>query len=710
MIELLAPSGGRDSFFAALNNGADAVYMGLNNFSARGSAENFKAENLLYYTSYAHALGVKVYVALNTVIKDKELSAFFDSVYDALSGGADALILQDVFLGKIIKEKYPDAELHLSTQAGVNNLSSAILAKESGFRRVILSRETDISDVAQIAKVIDTEIFVQGALCASFSGHCYLSSFIGGNSGNRGYCKQPCRQKYSFCGADMKCGDYPISLSDLSLIDKIKEIAAAGVKSVKIEGRMRSPEYVAATVKAYRAAIDGKNYDFSEVERTFNRGDYTHGYLFGKNRDIVSDKIQSHKGKTVAKIKDVKGNEIIPDVKIGFAEKDGFKIIRDGYEVASAVFMGGKLRYDGFPRRGDAINVTKDNLLSQKLLSAPKKLKEITIDCKFIPLKRAELACNGVTVYSAEPLQVAKNQPLTLKDLQANLNKTDVYPFKPSIGKSEIGSVFIAKSALNEMRSALYAKLFQQNVKQLKKQDINFDFNNFYESPQYDDIHLGGIKATNINQNDAYVLLPEDYLSVKKAEVDEIKKKCKDVYLFVPAFLPYKDEEILSGLANLFDGVYADGLSGIALGKKLDKKIIAGAGLNVFNAADVSALREMGIKDIVFSIETSDLQRNDATKGLYYFTRGGIRVMEYIFCPFGRTCNDCKYVKGATIIDETGHKFYFNRYKTGNECRFELYNGSALNLPKRDHNFIVDLFDETVTKTTTKGNSKRELT
>ena len=193
MSEILAPAGGENSAFAAINAGADAIYLGLDKFSARSSAENFNRENFIKICKYARAFGVKVYVALNTVVKDRELTGFFNSVEEAWNNGADALILQDLFLGKFLKQRFPQLKLHLSTQAGTCNSLGAQLAKESGFDRVILARETKLSDIAEIAKIIETEVFVQGALCTCFSGQCYMSSFAGGNSGNRGKCKQPCK-------------------------------------------------------------------------------------------------------------------------------------------------------------------------------------------------------------------------------------------------------------------------------------------------------------------------------------------------------------------------------------------------------------------------------------------------------------------------------------------------------------------------------------
>ena len=195
--EVLAPAGDKTAFEAALAAGADAVYLGLQDFSARKSAANFTVDDLAEAARKAHALGAKVYVALNTLVKEGERENFFVSALQAWNAGADALIVQELFLGRELKRLYPEMELHLSTQAGVCNAEGARLAKEYGFSRIILARETPLSDIARIAAIVETECFVQGALCTCFSGQCYFSSVVGGNSGNRGLCKQPCRKRYS---------------------------------------------------------------------------------------------------------------------------------------------------------------------------------------------------------------------------------------------------------------------------------------------------------------------------------------------------------------------------------------------------------------------------------------------------------------------------------------------------------------------------------
>jgi putative protease len=252
MSEILAPSGDEASAYAAINSGANAIYLGLTAFSARSSAANFDFPALEKLIAYAHSFGVRVHVAMNTLVKQDEVPSFIENAVKVWNIGVDAIIIQDIFLGKYLKQTYPQIVLHLSTQAGVNNVYGAKLAKDYGFDRVILARETKLEEIKKITKIIETEVFVQGALCTCFSGQCYLSSFAGGNSGNRGKCKQPCRKMYSIDRSGCEDKSYAISLSDLSVGENIKTLVDAGVYSFKIEGRMRRPEYVAAAVNYYK--------------------------------------------------------------------------------------------------------------------------------------------------------------------------------------------------------------------------------------------------------------------------------------------------------------------------------------------------------------------------------------------------------------------------------------------------------------------------
>ena len=340
-MEILAPAGNKQNLIQAVSSGANAVYLGLKTFSARSSADNFSIEELKYIVAYAKTFGVKVYVTVNTLIKNDELSDFFNQIKVAYELGVDAFILQDIFLGKYLKSVLPEITLHLSTQAGVSNVYGAQMAKEYGFSRVILARETTLDDIKEISKIIETEVFVQGALCTSMSGHCYFSSFVGGNSGNRGACKQPCRKLYSYInnGETVKKG-FCLSLSDLCVGEKLSILKDLGVKSIKIEGRMRSEEYVAVSVQYYKSILNRKSRPdlFKALKSVYNRGDYTEGLCFGQ-KNYISDKIQSHKGLKVGVVGKIIGDKLYFKDYYNYEIGDSFKIVRNGREIGSATCL-----------------------------------------------------------------------------------------------------------------------------------------------------------------------------------------------------------------------------------------------------------------------------------------------------------------------------------------------------------------------------------
>ena len=386
--ELLAPAGDIACAKAALAAGADAIYLGLPAFSARAGAGNFALSEFSETVRLAHLLGAKVYVCLNTLVKDGETDAFFESALTAWNLGADALLIQDIFLGKELKRRYPSMVLHLSTQAGCCNVYGAELAKEYGFSRVVLARETPLGDIAAISAVIETEAFVQGALCSCFSGQCYFSSFAGNNSGNRGRCKQPCRKLYSIDRAGFEERAYALSLSDLSVGERVKELLQAGVTSLKIEGRMRREEYVSAAVGYYRALLDGAEKSEllaarSALARTFDRGDYTEGLAFGQE-NLLSRNVQGHIGERVG-VLEVKGGRYFCR---GSARKgDGFKILRGGKEAGGAVCAsaderGFYLSSESRLRAGDEVRITTDTALKEALLKKERR-REVKLSLRF---------------------------------------------------------------------------------------------------------------------------------------------------------------------------------------------------------------------------------------------------------------------------------------------------------------------------------------
>lgn len=285
-IEILAPVGSEEMLRAAVFSGADAVYLGFSGFNARTGAGNFDAESLKEAVRFCHARGVAVHVALNTTVYGTELAALEAAVRAVAASGADAVICQDLAVAQLIGRIAPELPRHGSTQMSVHTLNGALKLKELGFTRVVLARELSLPEVEHITKNcgIETECFVHGALCMSMSGQCYMSAFLGGRSGNRGSCAGPCRLPFE--ANELPEGKpgrlHHLSLKDNSVIDKLDKLQALGVASAKIEGRLRTPEYVAAAVSACLAGREGRAYDRDLLKNAFSRSGFTSGYLDGK--------------------------------------------------------------------------------------------------------------------------------------------------------------------------------------------------------------------------------------------------------------------------------------------------------------------------------------------------------------------------------------------------------------------------------------------
>ena len=278
-MEILAPAGNEQSLVAAVRSGADAVYLGTGAFNARRNADNFKDNSLAEAVNYCHGRGVKVYVTLNTLIRDEELPAFLDAAREVAQAGPDGVIVQDLAVVKVLKTICPDLPLVGSTQMSVHNVAGVRALEDMGFSRVVLARELTLEEIKAIRAETraELEVFVHGALCMSVSGMCYYSAMMGERSGNRGLCAQPCRLNSSCNGRP-----YALSLKDMSFIPYVRELEAAGVCSVKIEGRMKRPEYVAAAVTAVRTALEGREPDMATLQAVFSRSGFTDGYLTGR--------------------------------------------------------------------------------------------------------------------------------------------------------------------------------------------------------------------------------------------------------------------------------------------------------------------------------------------------------------------------------------------------------------------------------------------
>ena len=686
MIEILAPAGNMECAEAAINNRADAIYLGLSAFSARQSAVNFDADAFHTLLQKAHFCGVKVYVAMNTIVKDEELDSFIKTLLFAWNAGADAIIMQDALLGKRIHQKYPEIVLHLSTQAGVCNMQGAKFAQKCGFSRVILARETPLTEICEIAQFIETEVFIQGALCTAFSGQCYFSSFAGGNSGNRGRCKQPCRKLYSYDRNGSADKNYALSLFDLCVGESIEKLIETGVVSFKIEGRMRRAEYVAAAVRYYRNLLSGgqnSEQTFSDLKRAYNRGNYTKGLAFGQDKRLLSTAIQGHLGEKVGVVKVVNGKFLV-ESPFKPSQGDAFKILRDGKELGGATYyktegkafsLFSKIRL----KNGDGVFITTDTRMNERVLRAEKKGK-IFVELFFKEGEAPIAKTSDICVVGGAVLQSAQNRPLTENELKECFLKSDGLPVEIVFDKIEIvGNIFIPKSELNAFRREFYETLCAFIAKGERK---SYEYTPFEKTPfmgKNDKIavisdHFDGVQ-TNVaiyKGTDICAELPESF-----------KNGNFEKYLYFPPFSTNADVRALENILaqSHFDGVYAENYGGIEFAQSHGLKVFAGTGLNLINRQTIAEL--LNIPSVAYYAISKEATYNEAaalaSEKAFVLSSGNIKLMDLCYCPFGKSCKSCDKREIYTLTDENNREFPVKRNVSADRnCRFEVYNCADL--------------------------------
>ena len=679
MLEILAPSGNLECADVAIRSGANAIYLGYTAFSARDGADNFDEQALAATLQKAHLAGVKVYVAMNTVVKSCELDSFLTTLLSLWGLGVDAIILQDILLGKYIHSLYPQIVLHLSTQAGVCTSFGALLAKEYGFSRVILARETPLEEIKKITSIIETEVFVQGALCTCFSGQCYFSSYVGGNSGNRGRCKQPCRKQYSYDRNGFEEKAYALSLSDLSVGEDIQRLIDAGVVSFKIEGRMRRKEYVGAAVRYYRAILDGTEAAQmrSDLMRTYNRGNYTKGLAFGQDKRFLSRSVQGHIGEKVGIVKVEKGRFLV-ESSFKATQGDSFKILRNGKEVGGATFGGSYSRgFILFSRvrlmNGDGVFVTTDSQANARAVSGEAPLTPISLKLHFAVGERAYAEGGGVSLSSDFLVEKAASRPLSRGELCENFAKTDGLPIAVSFESVELnGEIFIPKSQLNAFRRAFYEK-WLENVCRGQRECL---------APAWSIPSIGGKqeKTAVISTDftgvscDVAIYKPSAYTQELPASFLALKA---EKYLYLPPFHTQSDVNQIALLVKEYglDGIYSENYDGISIAREYGFKLFAGTGFNLTNKIAVNELMEYATYYAI-SKELSEKEIDGLiSEKAFAFSSGDLKIMDLCYCPFGKTCNRCDKRDTYTLTDENGRRFPVRRYLSGSgECRFEVYN------------------------------------
>lgn len=603
-IEILAPAGSQESLIAAVRSGADAVYLGIQSFNARRSADNFNDETLKNAVEYCHRHGVKVHLTLNTLVADDELYEAQDAVELACKAGVDAIIVQDLGLADIIHKTAPDMPMHASTQMSVQTLEGLNLLKNLGFSRAVLPREMSKEEIKYLCEnsPIELECFVHGALCMCVSGQCLFSAVLGSRSGNRGACAQPCRLPF---GVQYGTG-HDLSLKDLSLVDYIKEMAEMGVCSFKIEGRMKRPEYVAAAVKACRNSVNGVEDGElkADLRSVFSRSGFTDGYYTGK---LGID-------------------------MFGTRQKDDV--------TAAAPVLKKLARLYEKEIASTPVNFAFTGVLREKIsLSAQAEGRNVYVESEIQP-------------------QPAMNKPTALEGVKAQLEKCGGTRFFANDIDIELDEgVFIPVSELNSLRRKALEQLDGLNVCGEKKY-INQSFSFVSHSAGKKKIICRFGDVEKIPENWDYM----EQVIVPLGSERKVKKSSR-VSVEVPRGIFGNDKKILRELIAAKEyGIteaWAGTLDGIALVKKAGLIPNAFFGSNVFNSNSVSVLEGMGVNKILLSPELTLSQGQSvggrAQRGVFAY--GRLPLMLCRNCPQknGKTCAECK--RTGKLIDRRGVEF-----------------------------------------------------
>ncbi len=659
IVELLAPAGGLKQFFAAVENGADAVYLGGHKYSARMKADNFTTKELSEAVRYAHLRNVKIYVTVNILLTDKELPSAAAYATELYNMGVDGLIVQDLGLACWVNKNLPDFVLHLSTQGTVYNLSGVSAAESLGFSRVVLARETSLDEIKKItdSSQIDIEMFIHGALCMCYSGQCQMSRLIGGingRSGNRGLCAQPCRLPYR---SNYGNEDYPLSPKDLCALDHLGKILDAGVTSLKIEGRMKSPEYVALVTAIYRKYldeyIDSGSYqvdpkDLETLRQIYSRGEFTTGYLFdnpGKN--LLTKELPKHQGIYIGQVVNVFRGKNLIDVKLS-----GHLSLGDGIEIRNKSLSGNIVTYlkeldNQTYRIGDikgqieigqsVYRITQAEIMKEArktyegaAFTDGKSHKRLSIDLEMDinigghPTLKIIEGENSFTFTDTSVLaEEAINKPLEKSLAERQLRKTGGTCFDVDSVRIDLeeGST-LPLSALNKLRrDGLNA--YSQLKMDKRPKEASPDYSAFGSSPDNlsDEKQLAFYLyyIDEINTYDFKSIM--DVLKVDRAKLylplQDFMKKPKIPDYFDP--IPYisniskgnLDRYIENNFEIITDAVRSTGIAIGNLGwcREFSDQgitVYSDYGLNLYNERAKAAVREIGVTPLCMSLECQD--------------------------------------------------------------------------------------------------------
>lgn len=639
-MELLAPAGSMEALRAAVCNGADAVYLGADTFNARMNARNFSAADLQEAVVYCHVRGVKVHLTLNTLVLDREMPRAAELIRLAASCGVDAFIVQDLGVVSLCRQLAPDVPIHASTQMSIHSLEGVMEAAALGCSRVVLARELPAEEIAHICKKspVEIEVFVHGALCMCYSGQCYLSSVIGRRSGNRGQCAQPCRLPYGY--GRFESTRYPLSLKDNCLAGELDELRRMGVASIKIEGRMKRPEYVAIVTRAYRTVLNGGKLmpsDLQELETAFSRQGFTDGYFRGQT-----------------------GSDMFGRRQEGEDTADLFASARATYEQGEPQRIG--VRFYAMIRRGE-------------------------------PAQLAVEDPDGNLCRTRGPVpEQAVYRSLTPQDLEQQLKKTGGTPYLCTAVRSSLDpDLMLPAFAINAMRRDVIAELTAKRGRAAPAR-----LNAYDEPPRYDGIAgepqltiavrtAGQITSRMLSMKPTVLYVPLSEL----AEHPDLPQRVS-VETQLAAILPrviWSGE--LAPVARQLRTVYEMGVRQVLAGNLGQLHIARAAGfavrgdfgLNIVNSRAMRYLREQGLDSQLLSFELTLPQIRDISKAvpaeLLIYGRLPLMLMEN--CVMKNRTGICACQTGTVrLVDRVGEEFPI--VKDPGTCRNVLLNGKKLYL------------------------------
>lgn len=639
-MELLAPAGSMEALRAAVCNGADAVYLGADTFNARMNARNFSAADLQEAVVYCHVRGVKVHLTLNTLVLDREMPRAAELIRMAASCGVDAFIVQDLGMVSLCRQLAPDVPIHASTQMSIHSLEGVLEAAALGCSRVVLARELPAEEIAHICKKspVEIEVFVHGALCMCYSGQCYLSSVIGRRSGNRGQCAQPCRLPYGY--GRFESTRYPLSLKDNCLAGELDELRRMGVASIKIEGRMKRPEYVAIVTRAYRTVLNGGKLtqaDLQELETAFSRQGFTDGYFKGQTGSDMFGRRQESEDTA-----------------------DLFASARATYEQGETQRIG--VRFYAMIHRGQ-----------------PARLAVEDPDG------------NLCRTYGPVPEQ-AVYRSLTAQDLEQQLKKTGGTPYLCTSVRSSLDpDLMLPASAINAMRRDVIAELTAKRGRAEKPH-----LNAYDEPPRYDGISgepqltvavrtADQITSRMLSMKPTVLYVPLSEL----AEHPELRQRV-GVETQLAAILPrviWSGElvPIARQLRTVYDmgvrQVLAGNLGQLHIARAAGFAIRGDFGLNIVNSRAMRYLREQGLDSQLLSFELTLPQIRDISKAVpaEVLIYGRLPLMLMENCVIKNRTGTCTCQTGTVrLVDRVGEEFPI--VKDPGTCRNVLLNGKKLYL------------------------------